>query len=95
MGSYLSTLLSCFRPSRAIAIPDATGDEASDVFRKLRGQHLFIPDLSPIYDQWMSGQNANYEQLRRFFDERIDVYVKNEKARAKNKAINLAYFLSM
>ncbi|OTA63277.1 terpenoid synthase [Hypoxylon sp. EC38] len=63
--------------------------------RSLQGKLLQIPDLRPIYANWTSGLNPHFEELRVFIDEKIDYYVKDDKARLKTKAIDLGWFTSL
>ncbi|KAI1451771.1 terpenoid synthase [Annulohypoxylon moriforme] len=69
--------------------------EGVTALRGLRGKLLQVPDLRPIYASWTSGLNPHCEELRAFIDEKIDIYVKNEKARAKTRAIDLGWFASL
>ncbi|KAI1086925.1 terpenoid synthase [Rostrohypoxylon terebratum] len=69
--------------------------EGVAALRGLQGKILRVPDLRPIYANWASGLNPHCEELRAFIDEKIDVYVKNEKARVKTRAIDLGWFASL
>ncbi|KAI0880518.1 terpenoid synthase [Annulohypoxylon maeteangense] len=69
--------------------------EGVTALRGLRGKLLQVPDLRPIYQNWASGLNPQCEELRAFVDEKIDIYVKNEKARVKTRAIDLGWFTSL
>ncbi|KAL7629801.1 hypothetical protein AAE478_001324 [Parahypoxylon ruwenzoriense] len=71
------------------------GDEGVAALKSLRGQMLEIPDLRPIYANWTSGLNRHCDELRAFIDEKIDLYVKDPKARLKTKAIDLGWFTSL
>ncbi|KAI1440363.1 terpenoid synthase [Annulohypoxylon stygium] len=69
--------------------------EGVAALRGLQGKLLQVPDLRPIYANWASGLNPYCEELRAFIDEKIDIYVKNEKAREKTRAIDLGWFASL
>ncbi|KAI1373322.1 terpenoid synthase [Hypoxylon crocopeplum] len=69
--------------------------EGVAALRSLRGKLLQIPDLRPVYANWTSGLSPHCDELRVFVEEKIDVYVKDEKARLKTKAIDLGWFTSL
>ncbi|KAI2605647.1 terpenoid synthase [Hypoxylon sp. NC1633] len=69
--------------------------EGVAALKSLQGKVLQIPDLRPVYAKWASGLNPHCDSLRAFVEERIDIYVKGEKARLKTKAIDLGWFTSL
>jgi len=68
-------------------------DEFTPVVSKLRGSHLRIPNLNPIYGRWRQGFNFRYGRLVRVIDRQLEASFQDKAYVKCVKSMDLAQFV--